>query len=389
MKRLTNILVIIVYHYPASTYSPGLGGLAKYSSLFGPWQFQVAEYHEWIATEPPPNLVTDRYDGALIFNPVPTIESIITKIGLPAVGIVGVMHRSSLPLITPDDYQVGVLGAQHLMQGFFEHFAFLGINESFSVLREKGFTETLLKAGRSMPATLSQMMGGLMNWRQTYRRELLRQWLIQLPKPIAVMACNDAMGAMLLQECHDLEIRVPRDVAVLGVDNVAWYCETAPTALSSIDRNTDDLAYRAASLLDRLMQGKKPPVEAILIPPGGVTQRRSTEVIYREHPDLDAAIRFIRDHACDGITIADVEKHVLLSRRSLHRMFKKFRGNSPGDEIRQHRLERARRLLLETDLNLAEISSRCCFGSLTYLGRAFRQKHGVPPSIFREKYRRK
>lgn len=383
MRSIPHILLLTVFSYRASAYGSVLNGLSRYRSLFGPWQYSIAEYHEWCNRVPPENLIDQHYDGILIFNSLPDIERMVLNTSIPSVAVVGDPCRPLIPTVTPDDYQIGVVAARHLMRGYFDRFGFIGGGANFSRLRQQGFSDTIVSAGYSKPITGEDIFGENNSWMDVSSDNYVREFIAALTKPIAVMACNDILAALFLQECRKLGLRIPHDVAVLGVDNVLWYCETSVPSMSSIDRNLPEISYQAAVLLDKLMTHHPISASPVLIPPLEVIQRQSTEMIYLEHPDLDAAIRFIRDHACDGITIDDVEKHVLLSRRSLHRLFSRYRGNSPGEEIRNCRLEHAVKLLLETNMSLAEIAAHSGFNSLSYLGRAFQLKYGQSPSQYR------
>jgi LacI family transcriptional regulator len=51
------------------------------------------------------------------------------------------------------------------------------------------------------------------------QRKRLSDWLISLPKPTSIMACNDDMGRSILEACKSAQIPVPEQIAVVGVDD--------------------------------------------------------------------------------------------------------------------------------------------------------------------------
>jgi LacI family transcriptional regulator len=208
-----------------------------------------------------------------------------------------------------------------------------------------------------------------------------------LPKPIGVMACYDFAGQQLLDVCRELDIAVPEQVAVIGVDNDVRLCRLCTPPLSSVIPDTHRTGYEAAQLLDQLMHGAKKTEECLLIPPSGIAERQSSDVYALDDNDIVAALRFIRENACKGIGVADVLKAVPLSRRMLEHRFQKLVRRTPHAEIIRIRMERACRLLRETDLSLAEITSRSGFANPDYFSVAFKNYMQMTPRAYRKRSR--
>jgi LacI family transcriptional regulator len=152
--------------------------------------------------------------------------------------------------------------------------------------------------------------------------------------------------------------------------------------------NARGIGYEAAALLDQLMRGGPEPTAPMLIPPVEVVTRLSTDVNAIADPDVAAALRYIREHACEGIAVANVLAHVPVSRSVLQRRFRGLLGRSIHSVIAGVRLERAKRLLIETDLPLAAIAERAGFSHVEYLSAAFRQATGSPPGTYRREQAR-
>lgn len=197
------------------------------------------------------------------------------------------------------------------------------------------------------------------------------------------MACYDYCGRQVLNACRRLGIAVPDEVAVIGVDNDDILCDLADPPMSSVIPNTYRTGYEAAALLARMMAGESVKAEAHLIAPLGVATRQSTDVLAIDDRNIAAAVRFIREHACEGIGVKDVLKAAPQSRRLLECRFKKLIGRTPHEEIVRVQLNHVKLLLAESDLSLEQISERAGFAHVEYLNAKFHREEGLPPGRYR------
>ncbi|RYG58524.1 AraC family transcriptional regulator [bacterium] len=101
---------------------------------------------------------------------------------------------------------------------------------------------------------------------------------------------------------------------------------------------------------------------------------------------LAKAIHFIREHACDEISVSDVVQHVNTSRSTLERAFRIHFGHSPQTEIRQVRLKRVKQLLEETELSIPQIAEIAGFKHPEYLTTQFKRLTGKTTSQWRESH---
>jgi len=88
----------------------------------------------------------------------------------------------------------------------------------------------------------------------TLDQKRLTRWLLGLPKPVAILAADDARARQVLETCQLAGLNVPGDIALLGVDNDELVCENTSPTLSSIQPDFDAGGYEAASLLEQLMR---------------------------------------------------------------------------------------------------------------------------------------
>jgi LacI family transcriptional regulator len=181
---------------------------------------------------------------------------------------------------------------------------------------------------------------------------------------------------------------VPDEVAVVGVDDDELICELSNPPLSSIAPDTYRTGYEAAALLDRMMSGEHVKAAPHLLPPLGVSPRASSDVLAIEDEEVSSAVRFIREHACEGIDVNDVMAQVPLSRRVLESRFKKLLGRSPHEEIDRVQMTRARELLRSTDLSLVQVAEKVGFPHAEYLSVVFKKRVGQTPREYRRQHRR-
>jgi LacI family transcriptional regulator len=282
-----------------------------------------------------------------------------------------------------------MLAARHLGERGFSQFGFVGHpHHVYSTEREDGFRQGLAAAGHT-PACYHERPA------PSYRRRgrllvlnvSLQRWLKGLPKPVGIFACHDVWALQVVEACRLTGLRVPEDVAVLGVDNDDLLCELARPSLSSIVVPADRIGYEAAALLERLLAGGRRPRRPLLVPPAGVVTRHSSEVLAIADPDVMAAVRYIRAHRHHPVRVEDVLREVAVSRRALERRFRAAFGRGLGEEIRHGHLERAADLLATTGLSVAEVADQAGFTSVHYLSRVFRHEMGVTPTAYRRQFR--
>ena len=362
-----------------------MDGVIAYQREHELWSIYVGEQER--GARPPRWLKNWRGDGIIARIETEPIAAALRNINIPTVDVSAARRVKSLPWVETDDRAIAQLAAQHLIERGFRKLAFCGEPQfNWSKWREQHFTALAEDAGCECHVYASKPRSDDdFSWTREQRR--LREWVKGLPKPIGIFACYDFKGQQLLDVCRELDIAVPEQTAVLGVDNDVRLCRLCTPPLSSVVPDTRRTGYEAARLLDRMMQGHSVRETAILVPPRGIAERQSTDVYAIEDEDLVTALRFIREHACEGITVADVLRVVPLTRRILEHRFEKFVRRTPHAEIIRIRMDRVSRLLRETELPLTEIATRSGFAGAEYLSVAFKKFTGTSPRTYRRQMR--
>jgi LacI family transcriptional regulator len=176
---------------------------------------------------------------------------------------------------------------------------------------------------------------------------------------------------------------VPDDIAVLGGDHDDLMADISSPPLSTLDQPAEHIGYEAARLLDRMMQGKKARRRPLYFPPTGIIVRHSTDALAIQDELVRSALQMIRDRAAQGIRVSDVVRELAVARRALEQRFVRLVGRSPATEIRRVRIEAAKRLLVDTDRTIAQISRATGFEHQDMFARVFRRNVGLTPSQFR------
>ena len=358
-----------------------LHGASRYLRAHGGWSIFLDE-RELLA--PPPDwLLTWSGDGVICRPTTPDLAEALRQRGLAVVDLNDRYGYLGIPRISSDMPAVGAMAAAHLLERGFRSIAYCGFaEEAWSIERQMGVEETVRGRGHFCGAFLSSWEG-LRKHSWPDERDQICAWLQSMPRPLGIVACNDVRGHHVLDACRVLDIAVPEEVAVIGVDNAETFCELCDPPLSSVVPDAERIGFEAAALLDRLMAGSLPQNCDLYIPPQQIITRQSSDVLAVEDADIALAVRFIREHACEGISVKDVLAHIPVSRSALERGFRRFLGRSPQEEIRQVRLKRVKQLLTETDWTLAHIAEITGYEHPEYLMVQFKRLVGQTPSHWR------
>jgi LacI family transcriptional regulator len=218
---------------------------------------------------------------------------------------------------------------------------------------------------------------------QDYVLEQVRQ----LPRPLAVFTGQDNLAAILVEICARHGIHVPEEVAVLGVDNIEILCDCQITPLSSIDTRLNALGYAAAKRLRQLMDGEiDNNAAAIMVEPGSIVCRRSTDVLAIPHAAVSRAVRFMKDNISKAITLEDIASYAGMSKRGIEKAFLAHLGWSPAAELLRCRLDQAKKMLSETNLKIEYIAKQCGYSNSSNLSHAMRRDSGLSPREYRAKF---
>lgn len=287
--------------------------------------------------------------------------------------------RGRSSFVGMDNVEIGSMAADYLGGLGRNCFAFIGVKDAgFSERRGKAFASRL--ASRS-EVTRSHLLKG---WHSRRQEEMeVAEFLRELPGPCALFATHDECALWLSTLCRSMGIRIPEDIAILGVDNDELICELAWPTISSIAVPSRRVGFEASQLLDAVLRGEVDHSGSRLLSPAGIVTRDSTRSPETSDECVNRAIRFMRDHLSKNINAGDVAKGVGVSRRLLERKFKVAMERSPLAVLQTLRIERAKALLADPDLTLAAVADQCGCSDASQLIVRFRRETGMTPGEFR------
>jgi LacI family transcriptional regulator len=368
-----------------------LRGSVRYSRLHGPWSLYICggDFEQ--------GLPDVEFNGVIAGGDSLDEVNYIKSKGIPAVigeaatgEVAATNPLDGLSKIVTHSPAIARVAADHFISQGLRTFAFCGFeNCPWSLKREEAFAEQI--AAHGYPCSKHRIK--VRNWQREgdwvrawgKEQSHLAAWLKSLPRLTGLMACNDMCGRHVLEACREAGVRVPEQVAVVGVDNDDLTCELCHLPLSSVALDVGRAGYEAARLLDGLMSGEITKGEHIVsVNPLWVVVRRSSHLIVKDDPLVADALHFIEDHTGRGIRVPDVVGEMGVSRRTLERKFSHALGRSVLSEIKRARLDRAKQLLQETRLPVYRVANEAGFASARMLNRTFRRMEGSPPATFRQ-----
>lgn len=291
---------------------------------------------------------------------------------------------SSIPNITGDYLLTGRMAADLYLHKGFRNFAYFGYkNVCWSEERCAGFRQRIEEAGLGDHFYLYDRQEIDNLW--YYAAPELEKWLHSLPKPVAVMACDDNQGNALIEACNDAGVKIPSDLSVIGVDNDEIICNLSDPTLSSISVDIERGGFETAQLAVKMIQDPLFPGYDITLHPIRLVHRVSTSAYATDDKDVLMALRFIRQNLGKKLSVGDVLAQVPLSRRLLEVRFKKVIGYSIYQYISQQRIGRFSELLLETNDSIQEIAYKMGEDDVKCICRRFKELKGCTPSEWRDR----
>jgi LacI family transcriptional regulator len=307
------------------------------------------------------------------------------KHGIAAIAQDFRLRFTEIPNITGTHFAAGKMGAQYFLKKGFRSFGFYGFKRIvWSEERCEGFRSEIEKHGLGDNFSEYRNIGDDHLW--FYESVALHDWLQGLPKPCAIMACDDSRAYHLVEVCNLHGIRVPQDVAVLGVDNDEIVCTLSHPPLSSIEQDVEAGGYAAAQLMERMIANPNGRFDDVVVKATRVVARRSTDIYATEDNYISAALRYIHDNVGGRLGVEEVVRQVPLARRLLETRFREITGQSVYAYILEARIERFAQRLLETDNPITDVALEMGFADYKNIARSFRKIKGCTPTEYREKF---
>ena len=361
-----------------------LRGMMRYSKENGPWLFYrtPSDYHfdgsreEWIAQwakEWNADAIIGRWNESKL--------DLLAGLDIPIV-LQNTRSRSSIySNLTGDYILTGQMAARYFRKKFYTSYAFFGIKDViWSTEKGRGFREEVLKE----KATYSQFEEEA---RTVYDRRKLADWLKSLPTGTALFCCDDAHALTITETCMMTGIRVPDDIAVLGVDDDDLICEISDPTISSIQLEVERGGYETCKLLHKQILEKKRQPFNVFISPSEIKERGSTQANNISDMQVRNIVKYIDENYRHDITMEDIFQLVPLSRRSVEIRFKKATGMTIYQYLLNLRIEHFSYLLITSDKPYIDLAYEVGFRDIANVSRTFRKYKGCSPLEYRRKHR--
>lgn len=295
----------------------------------------------------------------------------------------------NLPTVHSDNQAIGRMAAEHLQELGLTRFAIVGhLRWQHNVARLEGFRAALKAHGHDCEVINVRFASGrqVKTWTADLKRQSLKQALKSLTYPVGVFATHDEFAHDVVESLRDIDVHVPNDAAVIGVNNYRLICETSRPPLSSISQAAHQIGYTAAKLLHEIIDGRRPPKRPVLIPPGRLVARLSSDFSAVDDEVVLSALAFIRDRCGSPITVEDVVERSSVSRRTLDKRFQSALGHPTAEALRLARIKKARQLLATSDMQVMMVGLACGYDSPSGFVRAFHEVTGETPQKYRRRF---
>ena len=366
--------IALLIDYNSNYYRSIVTGVSRYNKLTD-WRFYTYRGIPQIT-----EAQVKKWNGAGVIGRLsPELIEMLNYRGIPSVNIKTDHEQLGGNSVLMDNFKIGKMAAEYFIEKGVRHFASTAwsidgvsstskLNSYAATLKSHGYENTVLQS----PSDINNL------------RKLLP---MEKGHTVGVYAAQDFLGRMVIDASLKNGLRVPEDIAVLSTDNGPFICEMLSPTMSSIELGAERIGYQAASLLDQLMQGKEPRTKLALIPPERIVERQSTEILAMQDKLVAKALKFIKENAQHPITVDDITAALYCNRRVLEIRFKAEVGRTLHKEIRRTRIQRACKLLRETDMLIEVLTEVCGYSNRERFNAAFRSEMGKTPSIYRREFR--
>jgi LacI family transcriptional regulator len=349
----------------------------------------VANEHRWTLLHYHPTvdldwLVREWSPAAAVIGPASSGRWPTRLASCPLVSVNADRSAEGMASVCLDEGQIAELALAHLLAKGLKHLTTFRFDDaSFAVARERCFCQRGEDAGAKLPP--AWWVDGADPPRSREDPAAIASWLRGLPRPCGVFAVCDPWARVVARYAQISGLRVPEDLAIVGVDNDTIECEITAPPLSSVAVPWRRLGETAAQLVRSALAGQSIAGERVVIPGADVVARRSTDVLAVDDPIVAAAVSWIHANADRRLTVPVITRAVSTTRQRLERRFRAVLGRTIIQEVRRAHVEVAKRLLSTTDLNLFEVARRSGFTNSSLLSVAFQREVGTSPGAYRRR----
>jgi len=381
MGRKRRVAIMIGLEWPVGHHYQVFAGIQRYAQTTGHWDCLINPYADLLFTNSNQPI---KLDG-IVARATTNLVTLAQKASVP---VVNVWHNSpaihDVPSVCHNPKTAGRLAARHLLERGFRNFGYLGFeNVMTSQFQLDGLNEVIGAMGfTAATCNVDQLYDqSVDDWQLSQKQ--IGKWIDTWQTPIGVFVTSDLLCRYLAEACRERGLAIPHQVALVGAGNELIITNSIIPTLTSIDHGYERIGYRAAELLDEIMNGARPPNETQRLEPAALVIRQSTDAFVVDDLLVTEALRYITENLHVGINVDKVAAHVATTRRTLSRRFHSSLGQTIHDAITQLRIERVKRALIDSKDPLKSVAVACGFRDAIHLCKVFQRIEGLSPSDYR------
>lgn len=381
------IKILILIDYSSEFSRKFLQGLIQYSKEFGPWIFyRLPVYYKILyGKQGIINWAKEWKADALIAQWDQEETDMLNELDIPIILQNFKSRSESFSNLTGDYIGTGKIAAQFFARKKYKNFAFYGNkNALWSCERAKGFFNEVQKTGGNYFYFETEVLNEE-SWNSSHIE--LDNWLLSLPKPVGLFACDDSFALQVSDICKINNINIPNEISLLGVDNDELICNLSDPPISSIVLDIERGGYEAGKLIHQLIKKEKNEPFNITVKAIRIELRLSTEKYNISNKYIAKVIDHIEKNFDSNLHIDELTELVPLSRRNLETKFKNELGISIYQFILNCRIELYAYLLLTTDKSLLDIAIECGFNDCKNISRIFRKFKHYTPLEYKQRFK--
>lgn len=365
-----------------------LKGILRYSRLHDPWVvckmplafrdkrgiLEVADFaSQWKADA----IIGQFYDTDKV--------EVFQQRGIIAIAQDYQSRFANIPNITGEHRRGGQLCADYFIRRGYHHFAFYGLKGMvWSDERKEGFCQEIAKRVKNSSLFLQEEMNLDDTW--WYNMSELTAWLDSLPKPVAILACDDNRAYQIVEACQQTRrMRIPDDIAILGIDNDESVCLLSSPQLSSLNQGTEEAGYETARMIDLTLQQ---PLEKrfqnlhdVINKVTFITTRNSTDAFIHQNRPISQALSYISKNIYKPITVDAILGEITMSRRNFETLFRKEMNISIYQYVLNVKVEKMKELLM-SGYSIQQVAQELSIDNLKGMSRTFKQHVGMTMTEF-------
>ena len=371
--KMRNILLLLTPSNPRRL--EGIALFAKKKS----WHLTIADHltHSLDGWKGDGALVTLRDDPGML-----SYVRRLRRQGVATVDLSLTRPDVRMPRVAGDNAAIGCMAAAHFASKRYRNAAWFSTGWGHQhELRYAAFSEAMDGRCEKWAWALVSPKAGADDWNALSR--WLRARLRKAPRPLAVLCFDDADASRVESVAIDSGLSVPGDVAVLGIGDDLVVCENQAVPISSVRHDIHRIGYAGAALLERLMDGGRPPSAPILVRPQGVAERASTDTLAISSEIVRRVRDIYSDEMANPPSTEQLAERLGVSRAVLDRAFASDIGLSPAKMLMRLRIDEAKRLMSSTDLTIAEIACKLGYCNAAYFSNTFRAAERLTPKKWR------